>query len=249
MDDLQAGGGHTERLIAAYQRRLDLLEVQQAGFGWRTDPGMIMEIEEIQTTMAALRTRRGVPAPAPAGLRALAPQTQRPPRQRGLMVLVGTGRAGADPLSQPAGAAIAYHFREASGAGLERCWLIPSSAAPPIDGQEGDQTRDAAIVVARALERRCAERGVAARIWPVAEALGVQDTYDLVQWLFAYDVPALGLAEHEVICDFTGGTKLMAAGMILACGARRPIQYMVRDPDSGTVPLRVAFAPEGGRRD
>jgi hypothetical protein len=245
MDDLEAGGGHTERLIATYRRRLDLLELQQARFGWRTDPGMIMEIEEIQATMAALRTRRG--APAPAGLRALAPQTERPPRHRGLMVLVGTGRAGVDPLSQSAGAAIAYHFREPSRAGLERCWLIPSGAEPPTDGQEGDQTHDAAIVVARALERRCAEQGVAARIWPVAEAFSIQDTYDLVQWLFAYDVPALGLAEHEVICDFTGGTKLMAAGMILACGARRPMQYMVRDPDSGAVPLRVGFAPEGGR--
>lgn len=239
MDDRE----HTEHLIATYQRRLRVLEVKQAQFGWEAPASVIMEIEEIQEKLGALRQRLGQPVLASVDLRELATETQRPPKYRGLMLLVGAGRVGEDPLRQSAGAALAYHFGDAPDTGLERCWLIPSGIDADNVSQPNDPNR-AAIDVARELARRCAERGVQAGIWPVAEPFSAQATYDLVRWLFSHEVPAAGFAEHEVICDFTGGTKLMSAGMILACGTSRPMQYMVRKAGQESAPLSVRFASE-----
>lgn len=238
MDELEVGG-HTARLIATYERRHQLLEVQQARFGFQTDPGVIMELDEIQAKLIALRAQHERANMPTIMLRDLVRELQSPPRARGLLVLVGAGRAGKDPMSQAAGAAIQYHLETTPG--LQHCWLIPSGMNLA-DGAAADPRQQEAIVVARKLEQYCAAHGVSAQIWPIADAFRVQDTYDLIQRLLADEVPAAGLAAQEIICDFTGGTKLMSAGMILACGARWPMQYMAYGTDGRSVPMQIQFA-------
>jgi hypothetical protein len=234
--------GHPEQVIARYQRRLKLLEQQRAHYGMQTDPSVIMEIEDIQRTLAEIRATDLRP-PAPATLYTLAEQAAPPAKYRGLVVLVGPGRAGVNPITQAAGAAIQHHLAEPPSAGLAHCWLLPSGVEQ-FEASASKAQRDA-IDVARELAQRCAEQGVQAHIRPVGAAFSAQETYDLVQWIFAADLPD-DLAEHEVICDFTGGTKLMSAGMILACGERRPMQCMVFGADDASVPLLVRFAPRDG---
>lgn len=236
---------HTERLITTYRRRLHLLEEQQAFYGMRTDPAVTMEIEEIQQRLVTLHQQHEQPVRHAPVLRSLVPEMEQPPKKRGLLVLVGTGRENTDPMSQSAGAAIQYHLASASAPGLEFCWLIPSGLEEtPSEGMQ-QRREQAAVAVARALAAVCAAHRVTASIWPVVEAFSIQATHDLVQWLFTHQVTPAGLNEHEVICDFTGGTKLMSAGMILACGHRWPMQYMVRDQSHGSTPLFVRFAPAG----
>jgi hypothetical protein len=61
-------------------------------------------------------------------------------------------------------------------------------------------------------------------------------------------VPKASLSEREVIADFTGGVKPMSAGMILACGDRRPMQYMYgRKEGIASIPRIIEFAQRGRR--
>ena len=56
------------------------------------------------------------------------------------------------------------------------------------------------------------------------------------------------LTEDQVIADFTGGVKPMSAGMILACGETRPMQYMYgRKEGIASVPRLIEFQPRGGQ--
>lgn len=212
----------TNNLIHFYQNRLLQLQ-QQANI-----PDYVGEIEVIRATIASLE--QALPPTRP---RSLVPETQRPPRHPGLVVLVGPGRPGDDPLNQSAIHAIRYHHDTASIAGLRVCWLLASG------GQHGS------LAVAEALQVECARLGVIARIWAISDPFSVQSSYETVQRVFSHDVPRYDLVEEQVICDFTGGTKPMTAGMILACSGRRTMQYMTGGKAGiASVPLLVSFAPE-----
>lgn len=146
----------------------------------------------------------------------LVPENEQPPTHKGLIVLVGIGRlkVGEDPKDQSAWKAIAYHLSGEPGQRLRKCWLIASG------GEDGSLRN------AQDIETWCREQHLDAEIRTVADAFSVQGTYDVVKTLYESDVPEAKLAEREVIADFTGGTHPMAAGMVLACGAGRPMQYM-----------------------
>jgi hypothetical protein len=161
----------------------------------------------------------------------LVPENQRPDRKPGLIVLVGTGRPGEDPMEQSAGIAIAYHRPV-----LKTCWLIASS------GEKGS------LPVAQTLEKQCRAEGIEVHIHALADPFSVQESYDLVEHIYAEEVPAAGLAENQVIADFTGGIKPMSAGMILACQGTRLMQYMYgRKERIASIPRSVKFQPRGGR--
>jgi hypothetical protein len=166
----------------------------------------------------------------------LVPEDQRPTKHRGLVVLVGTGRPGEDPMRQSAGNAVEYHTAAGEEVGLEVCWLVASG------GETGS------LPVAEKLREACEARNVRAHIRTVADAFSVQESYDLVQRIYAEEVPRAGLSEQEVIADFTGGVKPMSAGMILACGDHRPMQYMYgRKEGIASVPRLVEFTPRSQR--
>jgi hypothetical protein len=166
----------------------------------------------------------------------LVPENEQPMKQRGLIILVGTGRPGEDPMKQSAGIAITYHSAlPGEGAGLKTCWLVAS-------GGEGG-----ALPVAQTLKKQCESRQVTAFIHET-DAFDVQATYEVVQKIYADEVPRAGLAEQEVIADITGGTKPMTVGMALACGDRRSMQYMYgRKEGIASIPRLIRFAPRRRR--
>ena len=164
----------------------------------------------------------------------LVPEDQRPAKHRGLIVLVGTGRPGEDPMSQSAGIAIEYHMSAGQKDGLETCWLIATG------GERGS------IRVAQDLEATCKEKNITPHIRMVHDPFSVQETYNVVQKIYRQELTQVGFSEQEVISDFTGGVKPMSAGMILACGHQRPMQYMHgRKEGIASVPMLVKFTPRG----
>lgn len=76
-------------------------------------------------------------------------------------------------------------------------------------------------------------------IWQVSDPASIAETFTLVDWLYAQRVPASGLSEAEVVADITGATKPMTAGMVLACGSRRPMQYLLFQQDGPSLPIAL----------
>lgn len=242
---------HLQKLIMNHTRRMHILKEQQALAGRSVEPAVIIEIEDIQQMIENLQAELAEIEPRPANSapflgqarradttdkqpkRVLVPDDQQPAKHRGLIVIVGTGRPGENPMSQSAGQAIDYHLAAQPGqTGLEICWLVCSG------GEYGS------LNVAQALQAICKERGLKAYLRPVGDAFSVQESYNLVQRIYTDETPDVGLREEEVIADFTGGTKPMSAGMILACGERRPMQYMTgRKAGIASTPQLVRFTP------
>ncbi len=163
--------------------------------------------------------------------RVLVPEDKQPKKHRGLIVLVGIGRPGEDPMQQSAGIAISYHQPV-----LQACWLIATA------GETGS------LPIAQILADQCETAGVQPYIRTVADPFNVQESYELVERIYTQEVPKAGLAEDQVIADFTGGVKPMSAGMILACGDQHPMQYMTgRKGGIASIPISVEFAPRGRR--
>jgi hypothetical protein len=157
----------------------------------------------------------------------LVPEDQRPSKHRGLILLVGTGRPGEDPMQQSAGIAITYHQPV-----LKTCWLIATA------GEGGS------LPIAETLAEQCRIASIQPHIRTVADPFSVQESYNLVERIYTQEVPRAGLTKHQVIADFTGGVKPMSAGMILACGETRPMQYMYgRKKGIASVPRLIEFKP------
>jgi hypothetical protein len=172
----------------------------------------------------------------------LVPRDARPPRSRGLIVLVGPGSQGKEvaPQKQPAARAIDYHLGDDDA--LQACWLIASS------GEGGS------VPVAEAIRDLYHPHRCRVKVCPIGDPFSVQDTYDVVQGIYNHeiygdDVKEVKLAPGDVISDFTGGTKPMTAGMVLACGRHRPMQYTTgRKPGIASMPKLVDFKPTPRRR-
>ena len=169
----------------------------------------------------------------------LVPREAQPPRCKGLIALVGPGRPGADPMDQSAVKAIEYHL--ADDGPLQVCWLIASAGAK------------GGVPVAEQIEARYASR-CKVIVRRIGDAFSVQDTYDAVQEIYnveLYDETLCSppLTPEQVIADFTGGTRMMSAGMVLACGKDRPMQYMTgKQGMIASTPMLVQFKPKPRRR-
>lgn len=187
----------------------------------------------------------------------LVPRDARPKPMPGLIALVGRGRPGEEAKieGQAAVKAIRYHLGDgdgstqdaAGGAALKVCWLVAST------GEKGS------VGMARQIRKLCDRPGCAIEIREVGNAFSVQDTYDVVQEIYNHEIygeefKALGLSPDQVISDFTSGTAPMTAGMVLACGRYRPMQYTTGrpaksgEPEIASVPLLVQFRPTRRRR-
>lgn len=169
----------------------------------------------------------------------LVAEEERPPRYPGLIVLVGTGRKDAEPDELSHNLAIEYHLNceEADGDVLRVCWLIATS------GVRGS------VPVAREVRERYSDR-CQLHIRVLNSAFDVQEMYQLVRRIYTEEAAEHGLAPQQIIADFTGGTKPMSAGMILACQDRWPMQYMFgRKGEVASTPLLVRFQSAEGERD
>jgi hypothetical protein len=170
----------------------------------------------------------------------MVPKDERPAKHRGLIILVGPGRPGERPEKQSACPAIEYHLSMEPSKGLAVCWLIATG------GEKGSQP------VAEQLEAYCKNLKIDARVRrvpdPFSDPYSVQSAYELVDKIYTEEVPEAGLKETEVIADFTGGVRQTSAGMILACGERRPMQYMFgRKEDVASMPILIKFTARSRR--
>jgi hypothetical protein len=142
------------------------------------------------------------------------PRRQQPEGKRGLILLV----------SNPNSAlfAIEYHLQKGT---LELVWLLPS------DGSDEPTFGAGSYPAAQTIQQGCQTlmvRYPQRRLQIEIHRTGVspsdsQDTYDAVNRIFRQS----GYEPYEVIADFTGGTKPMAVGMIMAClPAERELEYV-----------------------
>lgn len=130
-------------------------------------------------------------------------------RHRGLVVLASPG-----PGITSAEGAIRYHRCDGV---LEHCWLVTG-------GPGSEQS------AARLVEKLVGEGMSMGRLHTVAlspkDADNPEAVYRRINAVYV-EAGDLGFNEDEIIGDYTGGTKSMTAGMILACSApQRHLQFM-----------------------
>jgi CRISPR-associated protein (Cas_Cas02710) len=145
--------------------------------------------------------------------RGIVPRLQQPEGKRGLILLV----------SKPESALFAIEYHLQKGA-LDSVWLLPS------DGSDGQAFGDGSYLAAQTIQQNCQALMVKyqRQLQVEIHRTGVspsdsQDTYDAVNRFFRQS----GYDSDEMIADFTGGTKPMAVGMIMAClPAERELEYV-----------------------
>jgi CRISPR-associated protein (Cas_Cas02710) len=134
-----------------------------------------------------------------------------PAPRKGLIAFVSlTQRAHLDR-------AVLYH-RET----LERLWLITTQEC---------QVRAAQLVA------EYKKNGVQVSVVPLSEEWDLIQAKETVDRIYAEQLN--GIAEEDIIADFTGGTKPMTVGMVFAClTPSRSLQYVPAeyDKDRGMVP-------------
>jgi len=148
----------------------------------------------------------------------------------------------------PAERVINYHWNGGNAPHLEHCWVICTEKSLPF---------------ATRMVKRLAEQGVtqSTQIHYGEYFLGVRDkanqdlsllvpddsvddpnyVQQLVEAIYT-DAQAKGLDELEVIADYTGATKGMTAGMLLAClSPERQLQYISQINFPQMMAVRVAY--------
>ena len=97
--------------------------------------------------------------------------------------------------------------------------------------------------VAREVRKRYESRCDKIILHALNSAFDVQEAYLLVRRIYAEEAAKHGLDAAHIIADFTGGTKPMTAGMVLACREGRwPMQYMSgREGEIVSTPMLVRF--------
>ena len=128
--------------------------------------------------------------------------------------------------------AIEQHLRR-PGSALEKVWLIPSN------DKDADKFGGSSRPTADKIHQGCQElarqlgRTLAVTIHPEGVSpYEAQDTYDCVKRMFRKS----GYRPAELIFDFTGGTKPMSVGMIMAClPPDRDLEYVSYNPATRTM--------------
>jgi len=152
--------------------------------------------------------------------------------RRGLIVLVSVG-----PPPTAAEEAIRAHLER-----LEYCWLIVG----PGEG-EGSPQENAKRIIREYSQYK--GRQIHFKQEELNNPDNPEAVYYLVQRIYT-EARDYGLSEADLIADYTGGTKSMTAGMVLACATRedRDMQYMKpraltsdgrADPSQGADPVLV----------
>jgi len=139
--------------------------------------------------------------------------------RRGLIVFSSPGER-----VTPAENAIKAHLAK-----LEHCWIIVGPALPG----RGPSARDNANRIAQ--EYASQKQGLKFYILDLDDEHNPEKIFRLVQSIYD-QARTLGLSEKEIIADYTGGTKSMTAGMVLACSTSqdRDAQYMKAKDVTGT---------------
>lgn len=146
---------------------------------------------------------------------------EKPERKRGLILLVSRAESAIH--------AIEYHYNTGKGP-LESVWLIPSN------GREQNKYGDSTLTEAEKIRDACkivSKDG--AKLKVEIHETGVspgdaQDTFDYVNRIFRRG----HFKSYEIIADFTGGTKPMTVGMVMASLPRdRELEYVPYNKTTG----------------
>lgn len=157
----------------------------------------------------------------------LVPREKQPPVHQGLIILVGKGTKEKNPLDTAVGPAIDYHLKNGGENHLKVVWLLPSQDA---------------IHAAEAFRAKY-ESEIDVHIRDIGNAFALQPTYEAVNEIYENEIQNYQLQPMDVISDFTGGTRLMTAGMVLACQDRYHMQYMSGKNDTSSKPIYIDFQP------
>lgn len=146
---------------------------------------------------------------------------------RGLLLLVSRGPGISAGIS-----AVKYH-----GDALQHLWLIHSSDRSSVEG--------AALIASKT--------SATSYMKPIGDVFSIEMTKALVDTI-RQQAHRLGLGDEDLICDFTGMTKPVSAGVVLACLLPRyrleymePLGYLSDgrpDPDTGSRPIEVEIGYE-----
>lgn len=160
----------------------------------------------------------------------------------GLIALVSPGKTE----EILAADAIRFHYRgqaeERPAPTLRHCWLITTPQPPP----NPDSRSPSAWENAHELQRQYLDHFTVHL--KVVDPYNATAAFEAVEQAYA-EAGRLGLRARDLVADITGGTKMMTAGMILACNtAGRQATYMrpnqVDDKGliiraAGSTPIRV----------
>ncbi|PKO20835.1 MAG: hypothetical protein CVU38_18010 [Chloroflexi bacterium HGW-Chloroflexi-1] len=108
--------------------------------------------------------------------------------------------------------------------------------------------------LAGALSKHAETLHVTCHLLELQNELDATGCYGVVRDVFQVHGPRYGLAPGEIIADLTGGTKLMTAGMVLACGDLNqalqfvPTQYVGSEPTVPFQPIEVGLGRAGAQR-
>jgi hypothetical protein len=145
---------------------------------------------------------------------------EKPELKRGLILLVSR--------LDSAMHAIEYHLQKDRGP-LESVWLVPSN------GSEQERCGQSTVPVAEEIKEKCKKLPVTRHLRVEIHETGVspadaQDTFDYVNRIFRRG----SYKAEEIIADFTGGTKPMTVGMVMACLPRdRELEYVFYNSSTG----------------
>lgn len=166
----------------------------------------------------------------------LVPKRLQPSRFPGLVTLVSRPRgvAGVTPSQTPVHElAIQYHSGQEEGSPgvLRVCWLLAS------EGKAGSMAE------AKRIEAAYEQEGILdINIVSIRSAFDLNDTHEAVRDIYTHQMQSYQLKPNQIISDFTGGTKLMSAGMILACQDVWPMEYFQGRPSEiASRPVLIDF--------
>jgi hypothetical protein len=152
-----------------------------------------------------------------------------PGGKRGLILLVSTTRTDHRVEDSHAMHAVKFHLENMKT--LERLWLIPSDNSDV--SRFGPSTRPTADKIKVTVEALASKLGRALNVEIHEKGVSPadsQDTYEYVNRIFQRS----GFGSNEIIADFTGGTKPMTVGMIMACLPRdRELEYVPFNQTTG----------------
>lgn len=136
------------------------------------------------------------------------------PHHRGLIALVSFGHyvSAENALEHHSWAGV-----PGSKPTLSHCWLL----AGPGEGEQSSRSN------ADRLADAYHAKGITAEVWPLVDADNIEEVFRAVKIIYEVAQNKYQLSLDDIIVDYTGGTKSMTAGMVLAAlekGGR--LQYM-----------------------
>lgn len=140
-------------------------------------------------------------------------QKENPSPRKGLIVFMSPGTR-----TTAAENAIKVHL-----SALEHCWVIYGPDRP---GQK-PTSRENAELLSQRYKENLSKKSIIFHFRGIEDEDNPQESYYIVRSIYE-EAKALKLSEKDIIADYTGGTKSMTAGMVLACSIseERDSEYM-----------------------